>query len=170
MQLHIHNIAELISCLVAIIYYPYLKGTFMKWFLPFLIFICIGELLLKYQWYVLGRSTVKMNYLIAVIESIFYCYIFYNLSNKILFKRIVSFFVLISVMGYCIAYYSNSSTYIYFFPNIIISGYFLAAIALISIYLKYIDDEELFLIKEPGFWIAFGVSLFFSSVSLSFSL
>jgi hypothetical protein len=45
---HLHNIAEFISLVIAIFYYPYLKKSFMKWFLPFLGFIFLGELISAY--------------------------------------------------------------------------------------------------------------------------
>jgi hypothetical protein len=142
----------------------------MKWFLPFLGFVFVGELFQYYQWHVLKESTIRANYLIGIIESIFYGYIFYQLNNQKIVKRGISFFVPLSVLGYCITYLVDSKSPAYFFNNLIISGFFIATFALISLYIKFTDDEEILLISEPIFWIAVGVSLFYSGVSITFSL
>lgn len=172
MIFHINDIAELLSLLVAIFYYRYLRGTFMKWVLPFLAFIFFGERYATYQWYVLKVPTININYLIACIESIFYGYVFYSLSRRVLIKKAILYFVLISEIGYIISFIFFRKNYAYFFGNIIASGFFIAVIALAYLYMKFVEeeDDEVLLVSEPGFWIAFGVSLFYSGVSISFSL
>ena len=79
-------------------------------------------------------------------------------------------FVVISVISYLITFSFSGKSLVYFFPNIVISGFFLAAIALFYLYERFADDEEILLISESGFWISVGVSLFYSGVSISFSL
>ena len=170
MQLHIHNIVEFVSLLVAIIYYPYLKYSFMKWFLPFLGFIFLAELFEEYQWGVLGIPTIKMNYLIGIVESVFYGSVFYKLTNRLATKRFIVFGVLMSSTGYLISYLFFKKNHVYFFENVVISGFFLSFISLMYLYIKFSDDDENILILEPGFWVAFGVALFYSGISISFSL
>ncbi len=143
----------------------------MKWFLPFLAFVFFSEVLASYQWYVLKVPTININYLIACVESIFYGYVFYSLSHRVFFKKAILYIVLISEIGYIISFIFFRNNYAYFFGNIIASGFFIAVIALSYLYMKFMDDDdESLLISEPGFWIAFGVSLFYSGVSISFSL
>ena len=170
MELHIGNISEVLSLIIAIRYYPYLKGTFMKWFLPFLFFICCAEFIMKYQWSVLHKPPIAINYLIGIVEILFYSYIFYESSSHLILRKLICCFIPLSILSFSISYYTDSSSYVYFIPNIVVSGFLLAAIALINVYLIYLAEEELNLISEPVFWIALGVSLFFSSISLSFSL
>jgi len=137
----------------------------MRSFLPFLGFVFAGEMIANFS-----ELSVLINYLIGMIESIFYGYIFYHLSQRLLLKRIILFFVPASVAGYFTGYILQDKNFIYFIPNIVISGFFLATIALAYLYEKFADDDETFLISEPGFWIAAGVTLFYSGSSISFSL
>jgi len=104
----------------------------MKWFLPFLGFIFIGELIEKFI-----KLAVIVNYLIGVIESIFYGYIFYHLSHRPVLKKTILFFVPISVAGYFITYFLCNKNFTDFVPNLIISGFFLAAIALLLWFLFF---------------------------------
>ena len=136
----------------------------MKWFLPFLGSIFFGEILAKNTQF----GTI-INYLIGVTESFFYGYMFYNLSNKYFVKKIIIYFVPISVLGYLISFFFSNNKSVFFIANIVISGFFLAAIALNYLYEKF-DDDETILISDSGFWIAIGVSLFYSGVSIVFSL
>ena len=170
MQLHVNNIVEFISFLIALFYYSSLKESFMKWFLPFLFFIFLGEIYATYKAIVMKQNVVGVNYLIAIIESVFYGYIFYNLNNRIIIKKIIILFIIASVLGYLLTYLFYQSSFPYFCINIIISGFFIATMALGYLYFKFIDDEESSAIQEPGFWIAFGVSLFYSGISVSLSL
>lgn len=142
----------------------------MKWWLPFLGFIFLGELFEEYQWGVLRLPTIDINYLIGIVESIFYSYYFYKLTHSSTLKKLILFCVGLSILGYLVSFIFFRKEYAYFFGNIIISGFFLALIALTYLYMKFVDDEENLLISEPGFWIALGVCLFYSGVSISFSL
>jgi len=142
----------------------------MKWFLFFLGFILLGDMFANYQLTVLKEKTVLINYLIAIIESVFYGYIFYKLSNHLWLKRVILLFIPTSVIGYLVSYLLVKTSLQYFFPNIIISGFCLAAISLFYLYTKFLDDDENLLVSDPGFWIAFGVTLFYSGASISFSL
>ena len=170
MPAYIHHIFELISFFVAIIYYRYLKDSFMKWFLPFLGFIFICEVIGNYQNAILKEPAVIINYLVGIVESVFYGYIFYHLSHRKILKKAIVIFVPISVISYLITFYFSGKSLIYFFPNIVISGFFLAAIALFYLYERFADDDQILLISESGFWISVGVSLFYSGTSISFSL
>jgi hypothetical protein len=170
MQNYIHNISELIGLLVAMIYYPYLKGSFMKWFLPFLAFIFFAELYIKYEHYVFQNEEISLQYLIGIVESIFYGYIFNNFYTGNTSKMALFFLIFISVSSYLIGFFVDIKNYSYLINALVISGFFLSVVSMVYIYTKVINDDETLLIKEPGFWIAFGVSLFFSGTSIVFCL
>ena len=170
MQFLIHNITELVALIIAIAYYPHLKKTFMKWVLPFLLFVFLGEFISEYQHWFLNQSSIIVHYFIGIIESFFYGCIFYNFSSRSILKKCIIYFITGSTILYIIGLllYTNSSSYI--FSVLIINGFFLALLGLTNIYTKFIDDDNTILINEPGFWIAFGVSLFFAGSSIVFSL
>ena len=170
MQAYLHNISELICLLVTVFYYPYIKKSFMKWFLPFILFIFLGEIGAKYISADSVTSNISIYYVIGIGETIFYGYIFYSLYNRKIFKGLILFFIFNSVIAYLIGLLFYREGYTFYLPVLIASGFLLALIALGYIYTKFVDDEETFLISEPGFWIAFGVSIFFSGTCIVFSL
>ena len=170
MKLYLNNFAELISVLVAIVYYPYLKRTYMKWVLPFLLIVFFGELYTKYKGYILGEDTVGPNYLIAIAESVFYGYVFYYLSRKRIVKTGIFILVSISIAGYILSFLYSPKDHDLLYLNLVVSGLILSVVSLVYLYFRFLDDDHVYIIKEPEFWISFGVSIFFSGVCIVFSL
>jgi hypothetical protein len=160
---------ELISLIIAICYYPYLKDSFMKWFLPFLAFIFLGELVTAwYHYFEPQRSNADIYYIISIIESVFYNYILYKILERVWLKKPIFLFAFITVTAYILGFLLDRDDYM--FPIFIVSGFFMAAIAVGYLYIKLVEEDRVVLTKEPGFWIAFGVALFFSGISVVYSL
>jgi hypothetical protein len=170
MKFYINNLAELFSLVVAIIYYPYLKRTVMKWFLPFLAFVFVGEMYVNYISVIIG-NTLAINNFIAIGESVFYGYFFYSLSRYRWAKKIIVILTVISVLSSLasLAFVYSNPSFLYF--NLIFLALVLSVVSLIYLYSKFSTDENgVYLLSESGFWVAFGVALFFSGVSVVFSL
>ena len=170
---HLHNIAELISLIIAIIYYPYLKGSFMKWFLPFLGFIFIGELVTAYgSYYNQNEANTNIYDVIGIVECIFYNYFFYQFCKNSILKKLIVLFAFIGVLIYSIGLVFHSNSTSYHITGLIISGFLLSFVSLACIYFKFVneDNSNNILTSEPEFWIALGVSLFFSCTSIVFCL
>jgi hypothetical protein len=162
-------ISEFSSLVIAIVYYPYLKRSFMKWVLPFLTIICVGELCEYYYAHTQG-SNIGINYIIGVAETVFYSYVFYQLSPKKSLKKIIQVQACMCVIIYIVNYLIYGGDAIHFIYALIIAGFCLVAMALGYIYERSMGESNNSFSSEPGFWIAIGVSLFFSSVSVVFSL
>lgn len=142
----------------------------MKWFLPFILFIFLGEIVAKYIIADNITTNISIYYLIGIVESIFYGFIFYSLNSRKIIKPFIVLYIISSVIAFLYGFCFYRVGYAYFMSVLIGSGFFLALIALGYIYTKFVDDEESLLISEPGFWIAFGVSIFFSGTCIVFSL
>ncbi len=141
----------------------------MKWFLPFLGLIFFGELFAKYQRLVLRQSPIEANYLIIFAEAIFYGYVFYNIINRVLVKKIIVLFVVVFILFNLITYFVYHS-FFYFVPALLIMGLFFTFIALASLYFEFSESDHVSFQKSPNFWLSVGVSLFFSSISVSLTL
>lgn len=168
---YIHNIAELIALAISIYYYQYLRNTFMKWILPFLIFIFLGELANKYFFLnYLKYQSIMLSYTIGIVESVFYSYIFYRMTDSSLLRKIIvlsaTLIILIDVLGFI--FFQQNITYS--INSLIFSGFAFSFIALAYIYIRFTTDNQAIILNDPGFWIAFGVSLFFSGASIVFCL
>lgn len=173
MMPHIHILFEFLSLLVALIYYPYLKPGYMKWFLPYLAFIFLSELQVAYQIYLdANKPNVTFYYFISILEYIFYNYIFYHLLGNRVIKKIVLYLIIGVTLNFFLGFLFAANKQTYLLVSLAIAGFLLSAIAQVYIYLKFISDDETstLLISEPGFWIAFGVSIFFSGTCIVFSL
>lgn len=170
MKFYINNLAELFSLVVAIIYYPYLKNSVMKWFLPFLAFVFVGEIYAKYVGYVLLRSNIDVYSFITIVESIFYGYFFYTITRNKIPKKIIFIFSIINISVSIISFFLISYNPSYLFTNLMFLSICFSFISLTYIYSKFVSEQAAYLLGEPGFWVAFGVALFFSGVSVVFSL
>lgn len=170
MKFYINNLAELFSLVVAIIYYPYLKRTVMKWFLPFLAFITVSEMYGQYIGYALHKSNTVIYGFIAIVEAVFYSYFFYTITIKGASKKIVLTISIINILISLILFFLTAENPSYLFTNLICLSICFSFISLTYIYSKFVSDEAIYLLSEPGFWVAFGVAIFFSGVSVVFSL
>ena len=170
MKFYINNLAELFSLVIAIIYYPYLKASVMKWFLPFLAFVFAGEMYAKYVGYVLSMTNTEIYGFIAIVESVFYGYFFYTVTVKEIWKKIILIISLINSFITIIFFFLIAENPSYLITNLLFLSICFSFISLTYIYSKFISDEAVYLLCEPGFWVAFGVTLFFSGVSVVFSL
>jgi hypothetical protein len=162
-----NHVTEFIGVVIAAVYYQGIRHSFNKWFLPFLVFIFLGELV---AWLIFRRNNIPVYYIISIGESVFYGYLFYNLSQKRLLKNFIRIFswLFVIVYAYGLIAYTNVSAY--YFPWLIISGFFLALVSLLYLYERFNSDDDTDLVKQPGFWVALGVSVFFSGTSVVFSL
>lgn len=168
---HIHNIAELISLVIAIVYYPYLKKSFMKWFLPFLSFIFFTEAFISYLDICNdSRPNSDIYDIIGIGECIFYNYIFYQLAHNFFPKKIIMLFTSLSILPYLIGVVCYSNNNNYHSVGFIVSGLLLSLVSLAYLYDRVTSDDYIFLVSESGFWIALGISLFFSCTSIVFAL
>jgi hypothetical protein len=140
----------------------------MKWFLPFMGFIFISELYMIFQTRVLREEPIKINFIIAIVESFFYGFIFYQLFENKFFKKCLLVFTYLSVLLYVVAYLYNGKTLKYFLDVIMIYGFGLTAFAMLYLVNNFTDDSKSRYLTQSGFWISVGIALFYSGVSVAF--
>lgn len=139
----------------------------MRWILPFLIFIFFSEIIAR----LVGNYTnnnLRIYCFISIVESIFYGYFFYNATINIQFRKIVLKLTLLSILGFISALFVLHTNIHFLYLNFVITGLFLSFMALGSIYVRFLDDQNFYLITDSVFWVAFGVSLFYSGTSIVF--
>lgn len=142
----------------------------MKWTFPFLLFIFLAEFVAKYQVEVLKTSTLNTYYIILFVETIFYSYMFVSQIKKMSTKKTLTIISVITFLVYGIAYFTYSDYVESFYFNITIEGIVLSVMSLIYLN-SFVNDYERDKISyEPGFWIAFGVAVFFSVSTIVMSL
>jgi hypothetical protein len=159
---NLHLFSELAACIAAVYYCKYLKGSYMKWVLPFLVLILTGELLSQ-----INIRAVEAHYIIGVSEPIFYGYVFYNLIEGKRNKMLITLLMSVIVINYSIAFFSEKYYLAYYFKNLIFFGFLITSIALIYLYQLFRKEDRI--LMQSGFWMAFGISVFFSGISIVFA-
>jgi hypothetical protein len=162
---YLHHILEFAAFVISLVYYRYYSKTFMKWIAPFLGLIFAGELFTM-----MYRIGFYSNYFMAVAEVIFYGYIFYNLIEGKKWKTVIVAVSAVSISCYVGSYFfldTDRYTMTFFSLSLIVFGFLISAIALV--YLYQLSVKKATITNEPGFWIALGVIVFFSGISIVFS-
>jgi hypothetical protein len=165
MLIYIHHFFELAACITAAYLYKYLRKSFMKWFLPFLILVGVGEIIAHVYW-----LSFYVNYIIGIAEAVFYGFIFYNLIEGRRSRLVIIFLMTLVIIIYCITYAFFDTRYYltYFFKNLIFFGFLISIISLIYLYQSFRAEDKM--TGNSGFWIALGVIIFFAGTSMVFSL
>ncbi len=170
MTMYIYHFVEVLALLLSIFYYSFLKAGCLKWLPAFLGFSCLADAIALAQGDKLHIDNIDIHYAAGVIQLLFYGNIFYALGKRESLQKLILVLVCIGLMAYVFTYWVYFHQYVYFFMACIISGFFLVAISLAYLYIQFEEDEAVNLLTDSGFWIALGVSLYYSGVSIVFSL
>lgn len=169
MKNSLYHIIQLAAFIIAMHTYRGMNIRAMRGFLPFLGFVLFSELVARYQGSFLNLPTIYVNYIVAVAELLFYGLFFYRVSNHAHYKTMILVFMNAGFSAYLYAGLVHGNHYFYFFTAFSLSGLFLTVMAMGYLYLKFAEDIG-DLLTDPACWIAFGVALFFSGVSIVFSM
>ncbi|MBV9988650.1 MAG: hypothetical protein JO301_13310 [Chitinophagaceae bacterium] len=166
--IHADNMAELISFLLAVWAYPYLRLPYTKWLPVFLGFIFVSETATN-----LAPVGFHVTYLSLAIQAVYYGYIFYELASTRKIRISILVFVIGIVLAYSFSYIFLDTTRWYMFNFMRITMIFdliLTIIALNYLYRWSLLDANIFFVQEPSVWIAFGVVIFFSGYNIAVAL
>lgn len=159
---------EFSAFLIAIFSYKRLKNSFMFWFIPFLLVTSLSELTstLIYENY--GVATDWIYNILSPLTIYFYSYIFYRLLRNYKLKPI---FIIVAVLYFLlivlIAFFEKG-----FHISLFITGAIVQIIlACYFFYTCLLEDVDL---NAPhvksGLWMASGILIFFTGISIVFSL
>lgn len=168
----IHNIFEALALLVSLYTYKKNKGSFLQWMPLFLFFILFGEMGGRYFDEVLNKPNTHIYLWIYVFITIYYSYCFYCLFEK---RKILQYiiigcasvfvFLLLFIFFFMIEYSE------YKYRITMAFGIYISIIACLYLYHQFQEDDfEVLLIKQPGFWIAAGLLIFYSGMSTVYAL
>lgn len=160
---------ESLTLIISIFSYNKIKDKPYKWFIPFLVFMVIIELM---GWYMKNVAVVSNSWLYNIsipVEYIFYSFLFYKSYQSRLFKKIAgilfyaipvgSLFNIVFIQGFFA-----------FNTNILLVGccvmIFLCCLFFADLFKR---ENEFVLLREPMFWITTGL-LFFNLGELSYNL
>ncbi|MFN5361266.1 MAG: hypothetical protein ACK46Z_09110 [Bacteroidota bacterium] len=170
MQLYLYHFVELLCATLAIGSFRFLRAHRLVLLLPFLLFITLAEYIAILQHTIYHTSTYGTNYLIMLVEWIFYNYLFLRFTRLKTFRQYIRWSLPIGAACIVGGYYFFPGQYSVFFYCIILAGFFLSVAALGYLFTRFTEDEVTDLTQDPVGWVAVGVVVFFSGVSIVFSL
>jgi hypothetical protein len=170
MHLYLYIALELICTGLAIRYYAALRYFKLAGLLPFLLLISLAEMLAIWQKEVLQVSTYGTNYGVALVELFFYSFLFMRFTSHRFLKRMIRWLLPVLLFILLVGYWFYTTRYLAFFYSLIIEGFFLTACALGYLYFQFEEDRVEHPSLDPVGWIAIGVMIFFSGISIVFSL
>lgn len=157
---HTFHVAEFIPVAIGFYFYKKIKNTYWKWFLYYLTFIFIVELMSANS-IIINDYNRKLyfGFLVIPIEFVFFywLYAYKSLNNRKLFW----FFCLVYFVSLIPHYYlEDKKTMVYSFNYVV--GAFLLGILVFLEYLKQIRSDSIINFKQNRmFYINLGVSLLY---------
>jgi hypothetical protein len=153
-------VIEFIPVAIGFYYYNQIKNTYWKWFLYYLIFIFIAELVSNYEVLIEpGDKKYLYGFIIIPIEFLFFYWLYaYKSFNN---KKLFWIFLLVYVVSFVPHLYLESHKSMVYSFNYVV-GAFLLGILVVMEYLKQIRSDSILQFKENKmFYINLGVSLLY---------
>lgn len=159
---------EFLAFLVALIRYQKLKNSYMVWFIPFLLLTAVCEFGSDIIYYQYNLPTDWIYNILIPFTIYFYGFIFYRLLRSSNLKSV--FLSVAFVYLACNVYFLLTSTS-FSIILLLIGAVIQIILACYYFYKCLLDDVNLnaYYIKS-GLWIASGIVIFYSGISIVFSL
>jgi hypothetical protein len=170
MDLELNHYIEIFSLLVSILCSGKLKNSFLITFMPYLLLTLLVELAASFVYQNYGKPTGWMYNILNLVSHIFYAFIFCRFSTVNKHRKI--YLVLVSIYVICsLIYYSSVSWYV-FSNYVIAAGGILEVIFCCLHFYEYLQNDEYVHERHytSGLWIASGILMFYSGITICFSL
>jgi len=175
MKIISNHIVEAIALVIAVSNYRHIKNSRYIYFIPFLAFVLLGELGGVYfsSPHTLNAAKNMHIYLtITLVETIFCGYMFYHIIQSERMKQFtfIGSSILVSLMTVWFFFFADISVLL---TNTIgITGFFFSCVSCFYLYEQNIssDKSEENLVKNPDFWFAIGVLIFWVTCTIPFIL
>jgi len=162
MHLNLFNYAEMLALVVSIIYFNRIRNTPFAILLPYMIMIVCVETIGKY---LASKGLDIQNLYVfnvsSVIGYIVFYYLFYKSLKTPIFRKIVFYsmpmYILLATINMALIQ-GFDRFHIY---TMIIGSLFLITFIFFYFYEAFGSMEPVYLVKEPMFWIAIGLFLFY---------
>lgn len=150
-------ILEIITAIVATIYYPKYKNSFTKYLLPFLWYVAINDI-------VAGIYSVKVSIYNApffnvfqIIFTVYYLSLYKSVVVSLKFKKFISYFILIYLFSFVIA--TIVDDFFRFHLSLsYITGSILIVTSIILYFSEILNSDKIIRInKMLMFWISIGL-------------
>lgn len=159
---------EFVAFCIGLYNYKRLKNSYIFWFIPFLGITFFAEVSSAYIFSICKCPTYWIFEILVPLTTLFYCFIFYCLIRDHSLK--IPFSVL-SILYLIVNFYFFITSTSFTTKGILLSSIILISLSCYYFYRCMLDDIDLsaFYVKS-GLWIASGILIFYTGISIVFSL
>lgn len=159
---------EFLTFCIALYRYKRLKNSYMFWFIPFLGLTFLSEVSSDFIYKTYNLSTYWIFNFLIPITTIFYGFIFYCLIRD---KRLKTPLTLMGILYLLTNFYWSITSLSFSIPIVLLASVILVFLSCYYFYRCLLDEVNLsaFYVKS-GLWFAAGVLIFYSGISIVFSL
>ena len=170
MDPNLHYYFEFLGLLIATVYFAKLRKSFLALFLPFLLLTLLVEVFAGYLYHTYKQPTGWMYNFLNLTSHIFYAHIFYKYSGVFKYKRLVILLTSLYLTG-SVTYYLSTS-FFNFSNSVIVAGGILQVVLSCLYFYEYLQNDDYVQERHysSGLWIASGVLMFYSGITICFSL
>lgn len=154
-----HIYFEIFAVLTCLYLWKNTSKSILRWFLPYLSFIVVVEIMGWYLPYFFGASNAWLFNISVPIEYLFFSFIFFNQfenSNK---RKLVLVFGILFLI-YAVVHSIINGFYFFNAYYLLIGSLFMIVFSVLYFYEQYSKADTGNIWAEPMFWIATGVFLF----------
>ncbi len=171
MKLGLHHYTEFVALIIALFSYQKFKGTYMVWFIPFLALTFLTEFINNILFTSYGIHTAWSYNFSGIIQVSFYTYIFINLAETKKHKQLLLVSHLMYTGFFCI-YLTVTQHWRAFSQDAALFGFIEMVLFSCGFFYQCLrEDYDIANQKyKTGLWITAGVLIFYSGVSICFSL
>jgi hypothetical protein len=155
---------ELLSLIVAIIHYRYLKGSNLVWFIPFLVLTNIQEWGSHIGLFSINENNSLSVNIFTTIEFMFYSWLFYKEIINYNYRKIIitsAFFLLAAIIINILFVQGLHTIHTYTFLGGSVLMVFFVFLYFYDLFLK---EQAVVLKKNPMFWISIGLLFYYTGM------
>lgn len=153
--------SEIIAAVLALIFYYKYKGTFLRYFVILIWYSIANEFLAKYYSENINKNNHILFNIYRVVEFSFYFFLYRNIIETKLYKKIITIFSIIYYVSVLINCFFQDFRYQYFSNTYFIGALFII-ISIVFYFSEILNSEKIIsFTKTFIFWISIAVFLLY---------
>lgn len=150
-------ILQIITAIVASLYYPKYKNSFAKYLLPFLWYVAMNDIVAGIYSTTVSKYNAPFFNIFQLIFTVFYLSLYKSVVESLKFKKIISYFILVYLFSFIVATIVDD-----FFRFHLSLSYITGSILIVSSIILYFSeilnsDKIIRINKMLMFWISIGL-------------
>jgi hypothetical protein len=156
-----YQIVESVCFIISILCLYTLRKTIFKWFPLFLALTVFVEIYGPMYTRVHHKSNVWIYNIFTPIEIIFYSWLFYNIYQNSVLKKVALFFIPVYLVAVIINQAFIQGFAVFHSYTMLLGDFFMVVFSCLYFYELLRSETQQHLLKIPSFWIVIGLFFFY---------